>query len=224
MHENADLDALPSTDIRPGMSKTYGNVSDDAVRNATGRGWDEWVTVLDDAGAEEMSHKEIAAMLTQSGLIGDAGGWWAQSVTVGYEYAKGRRVKGETADAGFQLGVQKTLPVDADAVWRLITSLEGMRIWLGSVNEPVPIEKGVIYETRDGTTGEIRSVVPGTRLRLTWKPSDVTAATTLQLHLTPKGERTALLIHHEKLRDADHRAAMKEHWQAVLKRLSGEIR
>ena len=35
-------------------------VSDDAVRKATGRGWDEWFTILDAAGAVAWKHPDIA--------------------------------------------------------------------------------------------------------------------------------------------------------------------
>jgi uncharacterized protein YndB with AHSA1/START domain len=202
------------------MAADYGNVSDEAVRKATGKGWDEWIAVLDAHGADAMSHREIAAMLNDTGLIGDAGGWWAQSVTVGYEYAKGRRVKGETAGAGFQVGVQKTIAAPADELWRFISSADGMRVWLGDVESAFPLESGVTYSSRDGHSGEIRSVVPGTRLRLTFRTSETDDPTTLQLHVTDKGDRSALQFHHEKLRDAAHRATMKAHWQLVLKRIA----
>jgi hypothetical protein len=79
-------------------------------------------------------------MLSEGGFIGDAGGWWAQSVTVGYEHAKGRRVKGETADAGFQVGVQKMLPIDASTLWSLLVSADGLRLWLGDLADAIPLE------------------------------------------------------------------------------------
>src|SRR5687767_6681815 len=56
--------------------------SDDAVRRGTGKGWNEWLRILDSWGATEHPHREIARYLSEEQGVG---GWWAQSVTVGYE-------------------------------------------------------------------------------------------------------------------------------------------
>ena len=61
-------------------------VSDDAVRSATGKGWDEWFAILDAAGAVAWKHPDIARWV--AGEFGISG-WWAQSVTVGFERARG---------------------------------------------------------------------------------------------------------------------------------------
>jgi len=66
--------------------------SDEAVRRATGRTWDEWIRWLDERGAAGMSHKQIVALLREQGGV-ESGGW-RQTVTAGYEVAKGRRVEG----------------------------------------------------------------------------------------------------------------------------------
>jgi GNAT superfamily N-acetyltransferase len=64
------------------------------VRRPTGKTWEAWIALLDKEGAGQMSHKEIAALLLDKGYIEKGSEWWAQTVTVGYEYAKGRRVIG----------------------------------------------------------------------------------------------------------------------------------
>lgn len=38
---------------------------------------------------------------------------------------------GLTRDAGFQIGVSRTLPHPPEAVWDLLTSPEGAALWLG---------------------------------------------------------------------------------------------
>jgi uncharacterized protein YndB with AHSA1/START domain len=195
-----------------------GNISNEAVERASGRTWEEWISILNDRGAYELTHKQIAAMLGESGLVDDP--WWAQMVTVGYEYAIERRTVGRTAEAGFQVGVQRTLPIDAETLWNVLATADGQRMWLGDVKDAVPFEKGVRYETLDGISGEIRSVAMGTRLRLTWRRLQDAEPTTLQFYITPKQSRSALQFHHEKLRDAGHREEMKVHWQEVLKALA----
>src|SRR6188508_186661 len=37
--------------------------SDETIRERTGRGWEEWFDLLDEAGAAEMTHREMARRL-----------------------------------------------------------------------------------------------------------------------------------------------------------------
>ena len=95
---------------------TLGRVSSAAVRKATGRGWEEWLGVLDAAGAADWDHGQIVAYLEhEHPEVGS--GWWRQSITVGYEQARGKRVVGQTADAGFQVGVQRSVAATAAHAW-----------------------------------------------------------------------------------------------------------
>lgn len=200
------------------MSQPPSRVSDGAVEAATGRDWAAWFDWLDEHDAADLDHRGIVALFADAGVDN---GWWQQTVAVGYERARGLRAVGETADAGFQVGVQRTLPVGQDALWDWLVAPEGVAAWLGAVAgfEPSP---GHRYETADGTTGEVRTVKPGERLRLTWQPSGREAATTLQLTLAcPRNDasKTTLRFHHERLAGAAEREAMRDRWRAVLDRL-----
>lgn len=190
------------------------STSDDAVRNATGRTWRDWFDALDAAGAQRMDHKEIVAWLRDEAGLGHA--WWQQNVTVEYEKARGKRAPvGETADAGFQVGAQRTVAAPAPRVWELLTGQPGLETWLGRLHEP-PLEEGRSYRTEDGTRGEIRTLLPERRLRLTWQPPGWERPTTLQITLTPKGDRCTIGFHHERLPDAGARQAMRERWKGAL--------
>ncbi len=85
-------------------------ISDEAVKRATGRDWAEWLNVLDKAGAKTKSHREIAAMVSEK--FG-APPWWSQMVTVHYERQRGLREVHQTK-AGYQGSVSKTfeMPVE----------------------------------------------------------------------------------------------------------------
>jgi len=72
---------------------------------------------------------------------------------------------GETKDAGWNIGVSKTLPYSVPELWDFITSTEGITLWLG---EGAVLENGSAYKTADGTTGEVRSIREHDRIRLTW--------------------------------------------------------
>jgi uncharacterized protein YndB with AHSA1/START domain len=184
-------------------------ISDEAVQRATGKKWSEWFDILDREGAGSKTHQEIAALLHDKGYIEN--GWWCQEVTVEYERARSRREVGQTSTAGFEIGVQKTLPIPCGQAWELLTKPEGRRIWLGEVPE-LKLGKGHRYNTADGTCGEIRSVAEGKRLRLTWQPSDWEQPSTLQIYLMPAGNSTSVRFHQEKLTGPEQREQMRRHW------------
>lgn len=97
----------------PKPSQHVPTVSDGAVEAATDRRWDAWFAALDEAGAAERSHKEIVAWPRDEASLANAS--WQQNVTMEYEKARGMRATvGETADAGFQVGAQRTVDLSAD--------------------------------------------------------------------------------------------------------------
>ena len=188
-------------------------ISSDSLREATGRGWDEWLETLDAAGAADWDHSEIVAYLKREHADVTTG-WWRQSLTVGYEQARGRRVVGETAAAGFEVGVRRSVAASEADVWELLTSRP--ELWLG---QPVTFRKGERYSV-PGATGEVRVVKPGDRLRLTWQPEGWAAPATLQFALSrSQSGKTTITAHLEKLPDAKARDAMREHLREALDRL-----
>lgn len=84
-------------------------MSDDAVQNATGRAWAEWVRRLDSVGAQSKTHREIVHEVRSLGTPD----WWSQMVTVGYERIRGLRDKGQRRGGGYEAGKSRTfnLPV-----------------------------------------------------------------------------------------------------------------
>jgi uncharacterized protein YndB with AHSA1/START domain len=132
---------------------------------------------------------------------------------------------GQTQDGSFQIGVRKTLAATPQQAWDLITSAEGLKLWLGEAGD-FRLEKGRSFETTDGAQGEVRVLNPGGHTRLTWRPRGWRRASTIQIRVIPSGERTSISFHQENLPDAEAREAMRRHWQQVLdemeKSLGGE--
>ena len=196
------------------------NISDDAVKKATGKVWKEWRKILSGIVSDYWSHKEIVALLREKYGISH---WWAQTITVDHEKATGKRVPGQTYSAGFQIGVQKTVPLSKQETWELLVSPEGIHTWLGDV-EGFDFSEGTKYQTENGTIGEIRVLRPFHHVRLSWKPKNWAESSTLQIAVVSKTEgKTAVRIHHEKLADEKVRNQMRDHWQNVLNKLKENI-
>lgn len=105
---------------------------------------------------------------------------------------------GLTRDAGWQIGVSRTLPVGRDAAWELLVSPEGLAVWLGGGVES-PLVKGEVYRTTDGTAGEVRSVRPLDRVRLTWQPPGRPRDATLQVALSAAKGGCTVHFHVDRL-------------------------
>jgi hypothetical protein len=102
--------------------------SDDAIRERTGRGWEEWFDLLDEWGAAEKTHREIARWLAgRQGIHPLA--WNAQAIAGSYERARrGRRV-GEHED-GFTVTASKTVAVPVDRLYDAFVDASLRARWL----------------------------------------------------------------------------------------------
>jgi uncharacterized protein YndB with AHSA1/START domain len=123
---------------------------------------------------------------------------------------------GRTRDAGWEIGVSRTVDLPVEEVWDFLASPAGTGIWLGHGPERLD-ERGQTYETTEGTTGAVRSVHPGDRIRLTWQPEDWDHDSTVQVAVTSNGRGgTIIRFHQERLTSAQERQRQRAHWRAVM--------
>ncbi|MGH3646683.1 MAG: hypothetical protein ACRDTM_05865 [Micromonosporaceae bacterium] len=178
--------AEPATPVRPL------GFSDDAVRERTGRGWDEWYALLDTWGGTGHNHTEIARWLVTEHQVH---GWWAQSITVGYEQARGLRVPGQQPDGSFGASASKTVAVPVERLFEAFADESLRQRWL------------------PGTTVRVRTATAPKSYRADWEDG----ATRIVVGFVPKGEAKAqVAIAHEKLPDAESAARQKAYWRQRL--------
>ncbi|MFI5527357.1 SRPBCC domain-containing protein [Kitasatospora sp. NPDC051853] len=125
---------------------------------------------------------------------------------------------GLTKDAGWEIGVSRTLPHPVPLVWDFVSGPEGLALWLGPGAALEP-GRGTPYRTDEGVTGEVRGYRPGERIRVTHGP------TTVQVAVVPVGDgsRTVLRFHQERLADAGQRERQRAHWKAVMDRVAAAL-
>jgi len=169
-------------------------VGTEAVLRATGRPWDEWLTVLDRAGAQRLPHKDIAQLLSRKFGVPD---WWSQMVTVGYEQARGLRAPGERAE-GFAANASRTIDAGVAHLYDAWSDAATRERWL--LDAPV----------------EVRRSTDGKSMRLTWTPGESRVAVTF----AAKGPgKSQVAVEHAKLADARAAKTQKAYWTAALARL-----
>lgn len=173
--------------------------SDAAARKSTGKSWEEWCGILDQAGAAAWEHRAIAQWIQQHHP--EVSAWWAQNLTVGYERARGLRAVNEKSD-GFAAGKSRTFRASLDRLYQAWADDEARAAWLGEAE----------HEVRGGTRRR--------SLNLDWGAD----GSRVRAWFSQVGEdRSRVSVQHEKLPDAAAVEAAKGFWSAALDRLQGRL-
>ena len=189
----------PAAEDTSGFAQLAG-MSDESVRAKTDLDWAQWVSALDALGARTLTHREIAREVGERWP--QIGGWWAQTVTVGYERIRGLRLAGQDRVTGlFTANKSRTLRVSAAAAYAAFSESRRRNAWW----------KGDPLALRSSRVGQL--------VRF-----DVGDGTRVEISFIDKGpNKTTLTIAHTKLRSAADIATSKEAWDARLTELSEHL-
>jgi hypothetical protein len=173
-------------------------VSEAKVVASTGRGWQEWFAALDAWEATRRGHTEIARWLREEHAVDS---WYAQSITVGYEQARGLRAPGEHAN-GFAIGATKTMAVPVE------------RLFAAFVDEVE--RKGLLPDA----VLRLRTATAHRSARFDWEDGE----TRVNIGFDDLGpDKSRVSVSHERLPDADTAAEMKTWWRGRLVALKSEL-
>ena len=164
--------------------------SDETVRSATNRGWNEWADILDPWPGRSEGHTAMAGYLRdEHGLDG----WWAQSVTVGYERISGLRLPYQQPDVTFSAGKWRTVTVDAAALRAML------------------LDDGDRTDLFPGFETELRSRPTSKVLRIAIGPG------TAQVAIDPQaGGKTKVSVVHDHLPTTGDVETWKDYWSDWL--------
>jgi hypothetical protein len=134
------------------------------------------------------------------------------------------KTTGFTKDAGYQVGVRKTIQGSHLDVWNFLLSDKGLSIWLGDADP----EKLILREEitlSDGTIVKITRFKLQSHLRMRWRKKSWDSSSRLQLRVIASGyHRTTLAFHQEMLDSSAQREDMKRHWKQVLANLEAGLK
>lgn len=184
----------------PGAGRPVLATSDQTIRERTGRGWEEWLDLLDEWGAAERSHRETARWVAeQLGVVPLA--WNAQAIVGSYEQTRLGRAVGEHED-GFTIGISRTVAVGVERLYDAVVDEAQRAGWL-------PEDRLLV-----------RTATRPRSARFDWDGS----ATRVHVVLDAKGpEKATLSLSHVRLADADAAAAMKAFWRERLDGLKARL-
>ena len=175
------------------MASRMQRSNDETVVAKTGRTWGDWFAILDDAGAATLAHRDIAAALQSDH---DIPAWWAQSITVEYERARGLRDVHQTT-RGYEVSVSKTIDAPPDSVWAALTQPALVAKWVDRpFNDRGSKQAGTVRADFDGSTSN------------------------LTLGCNNKGiGRTQVVIVQSKLPNHDAVETQRAYWRVAIERL-----
>ncbi|MEV8534348.1 hypothetical protein [Streptomyces sp. NPDC051211] len=183
------------------VKKITEKLSDQALTEETGRGWAAWFAELDAWGATGRTHTDIARHLVDAYGVS---GWYAQSVTVGYEQERGMREVGQSCEGDWQASGSRTVHASAERITEAFADDTLRERWLPHADF------------------SLRTHRPGKSVTADWDGG----SSRISVYLTPKGaDKTQVGLGHTKLADADAVAVYKAFWKerlGVLKSLLEE--
>jgi hypothetical protein len=175
-------------------------LSDAAIRERTGRGWEEWFDLLDDWGAADLPHREIARWVAGQLEI-EPLHWNAQAITLSYERARGGRVVGQRSD-GFTITATRTVVRPVEALYDAFVDESLRARWLPD------------GQLRERTATRPRSA------RFDWGDG----ATRVHVGFAARGEtKSTVALEHVRLADSDEAERMKAYWRERLTLLKSRL-
>ena len=173
-------------------------MSSPVIQEKTGCTWEKWVKSLDYHGAERMSHRDIAKLVSEKYKVPS---WWTQTVTVGYERIKGLRARGQRRDGTFEASKSRTFNVPVQTLYDAWADARMRKRWL------------------DGAEIKIRTATSPKSMRITWSDGSIIA-----VGFYPKGpDKSSVAVQHPKLPDRATADSLKKYWSERLDDL-GRVR
>jgi len=190
----------PAAAVAPSKQDYAGlaGMSDASIKAKTGCNWERWVKALDRWGADKKSHRDIATMVSKTWKLD---GWWAQTVTVGYERIKGLRARGQRRDGSYEATKSRTFDVPVENLFDAWANKSVRDRWLGD------------------TTVKVRTATAPKSIRLGLGDGSI-----LAVGFLPKGKsRSSVALSQNKLPDKETATRLKQYWSEKLDALGGVL-
>jgi hypothetical protein len=165
--------------------------SAEATRRSTGRDREDWFALLDAWGATGRRHGEIVQWLMREHGVTS---WWAQTLTVEYERARGLRKPGGGRDGRYTISVTRTVAAPVARLFAAFTDPAVRKRWLA------------------GDPLRERTSQPGRSARFDYRDD----GTRVVVGFEDKGGRSQVAVVHERLANPAAAATAKAYWQERL--------
>ncbi len=172
--------------------KWINGITSDAVKDKTGKTWEDWCWALDRAGGRMMDSPDIAEWLQHQYRLPL---WWSRTIAAGYAVERGLRQPHQKG-RGYAIDRAKTISAPLMKVWSAWRNPRIRERWLPEA----PFE--------------LRRMRYRKSIYLRWPDGSRVSAVFL-----PKPGRTKVVVSHRTLAEQADVDRMKDYWAGALQRL-----
>ncbi len=184
-------------------SAAKGAVSEAKCLEKTGHGFDYWFGVLDRFGAPAKGHTLAAKHLLNDHEVS---AWYAQSITVAYERARGLRKINQLGDGGFAVSVSRTLPVARGQASDALAHKTKRQKWADDIEPSVA-------KTLDDALTQKRLIRDDAVSRIRYRTDEGA----IEIRISDKdGGRSSITVAVSRLGDAKKVEVHRKHWRQAL--------
>jgi uncharacterized protein YndB with AHSA1/START domain len=190
-------------------------LSNESIRSATGKGWDEWFSLLDKRGGAAQGRRAIGDFLFKECKLDP---WWCATLNVEYEAAR-NVVEKDGRPKGYTICATKTIAASVEQAYAAWSSAKSLDQWFSKKND-ADVSDGGRYSNADGDQGLFKRVRKNKDLRFTWENPAHTAGTIVDVVFQDKGKgKTGVLVTHDRIQKREEADGLREGWGEALDRL-----
>jgi hypothetical protein len=189
-------------------------VTDEACRAATGRTFAEWFAFIDAAGLAEKRRDAIQAVYNETGRGKDV--WWATTIWVELERARGVVVKKDGRPEGFNICCTKSFKQAPDALFPHFATEAAFAAWVPGWSGA--LTEGAAFRCGDatGTVGRIR---PAKDIRMVWSGPGY-PPTEIEIQFNVMAGKTTVNVYHKRIGTRAEADGLRRAWADALDRLT----
>ncbi|MGQ0612394.1 MAG: SRPBCC family protein [Planctomycetaceae bacterium] len=186
--------------------------TDAAAKEKTGKTMTQWFDELDRAGGVAAGRRELALKVTEAT---DKDGWWATTIVVEYEKARGAKEK-DGRPKGYSICSTKTIAAPLERVFAAFGDAKQLDRWLGAKTN-VRFAEGGTLENADGDRATFQRIRANKDLRLAWEHATLAPGTAVEVLFADKGKgKTGITLNHTRIQDRRDADALRAGWAAAF--------
>lgn len=196
----------PPAASTPATARPKRDLSEAAVLNKTGHGFEHWFAVLDAFDATAKGHTAAARHLRVDHGVN---GWHSQGITVEYERERGLRSANQACSGDFQVSVSRAVAAPVEAAARALEDPKRRAQWLRGA------DPGIVTALRAALDGPRAKRVTRrdaglARVRIAWNGLPV------EIRITASAKGATVVADNTKLSGPEQVEARRAAWRFAL--------
>jgi len=195
------------------------DLTDAAVKEKTGKTLKQWFAHLDEQGGLEAGRRELVNQLYSGAKLDE---WWAATLVVEYERAKGQKEK-DGKPKGYSICSTKTIAAPLERVFAAFGDAKTLDRWLGPKTKAA-FEDGGRFENSDGDKGSFTRIRANKDLRFTWEHANRAPGSQVEVLFADKGKgKTGITLNHTRIASRREADELRAGWGTAFDALKATL-